>query len=105
MNNREIVTDYLIRENGKPRVKLSRNMDAVTFSRITGQKFNYNKVNMFIMEQKLNSKEPRPRQFIISMRMDGYRADLGEFKLAQMNFDYDDLVNLQKYIGKILEDE
>ncbi|MFJ8528463.1 hypothetical protein [Bacillus sp. NPDC094106] len=81
--------------------KLKKHLSKEAIQIIGG--FHCRKTNMFIIEKQKNnlSKEPL-RKFVISMRLDGNNQNNHEFKMAQMDFNEEELIQLKEQIEDIL---
>ena len=84
---------YIIRKNGKPMIRLSKK-----FSGRIGD-MAVKRVNIHIIENK-NKIDESDRRFIISIREDG--KNTGEYKIAQINFNEEELKELRDNIDIIL---
>ncbi|MFI2856918.1 hypothetical protein ACH6EH_07230 [Paenibacillus sp. JSM ZJ436] len=62
--------------------------------------FPYKQENMFISEFKVNGR--KERKFVISIRLDGEGSEIGRFKLSQMDFNEDQLLELRNKIDELL---
>lgn len=92
-----------IKPNGKPCVKISKEINGIIHNGINNTKFHCGKENLFIIEQKVNSPIiDAKRNFIVSIRRDGIKNNQGEFILSQMSFDEDELQKLRESIDSIL---
>jgi hypothetical protein len=96
-----VQSELIIKENGKPCVKLSKIGNGTVNPR-SEERFDYKKQNMFISEFKIKNKE-HPRKFVVSIRIDGNQKDEGKCKLTQMNFDESELLELRNQIDGLLK--
>ena len=99
-------TSYEIGSNGKPRVEFSKECKGVTqFNRTTGKIFKIGKETLFLTEYKINSpKEVIERSFRMSLKQDGINDNAGEYRIAQMKLNKEELTNIRDNINKILNE-
>ncbi|WP_405101590.1 hypothetical protein [Oceanobacillus sp. FSL H7-0719] len=89
------------KDNGKQQVAIRKNT-SLHLNWGSDSQFSCNKVNMFISELKTNSAQPR--EFAVSMRMDGHKDNRGHHRLTQMQFTEEELRQVREQINTMLDD-